>query len=242
MERTLGEAIRAAVDATPGFRAYFAQSVQDLDALGQHIFEAIGQAAGAVVILHDRGPIITSDGGEQGRRSSVWVNQELAILAFRQFSEARRVPIICYCEPGVALEGAMSALIVNPKPLPATSAQLLSEVQEWMARESFHGGSSSAFDVKWPQLSENARLMVAALVDEGGRNVTKFALQRSFERTYASHAQDSHRCLIQAEGEFESTDLVKKSQGGSAWEYSLHPTWEQPLKRAIRAWLAERVD
>ncbi len=49
-------------------------------------------------------------------RSSVWTNQELALLAYRQFFERRTIPILAFKEQTVTLEGAMTAFIVNPKP------------------------------------------------------------------------------------------------------------------------------
>jgi hypothetical protein len=113
-ERTLGIRIKAIIDATAGFEAYFVQAVQDFETLGQHVLDAIRRWAGAVVILHDRGVVIGADGNEWGHRSSVWVNQELAILAYRQFFESRKIPLLAFMDSRVKIEGAMTSLIVNP--------------------------------------------------------------------------------------------------------------------------------
>lgn len=94
-EKSLGVAIKKEVDATPGFAGYFAQSVHELEAPAPHIFNALQRCAGAVVLLHDRGSFVDRAGKESGRRSSMWVNQEVAVLAYRQFFESRRVPVLC---------------------------------------------------------------------------------------------------------------------------------------------------
>lgn len=80
-EKSLGILIKSTIDQTPGFTAYFAETVQELESLGRHIFDALRRCAGAVVVLHDRGTVTALATSFQ--RSSVWVNQEVAILAYR---------------------------------------------------------------------------------------------------------------------------------------------------------------
>ena len=55
-ERGLGRRIRTEIDATEGFEAYFADNVQSLAALGDHILDALRHCSGAVVILHPSSP------------------------------------------------------------------------------------------------------------------------------------------------------------------------------------------
>src|SRR5437773_2014248 len=97
-EKTLGVLMKAVVDGTPGFEAYFAETVQDLASLAHHVLNGIRQCAGAIVVLQDRGIVTYADGGEWGHRSSVWVNQEVAILAYRQFFEAKAIPILAFAD------------------------------------------------------------------------------------------------------------------------------------------------
>jgi len=152
-EKSLGVLLKDVVDGTPGFQAYFAETVHDLAALAHHVLEGIQQCAGAIVILQDRGVVTHSDGVEWGHRSSVWVNQEVAILAYRQFFETRRLPLLAFVDPAVKLEGAMTSLIVNPQPLPA-SAQLASAVGTWLTETEFADSSNEVFLSKWKQLTE----------------------------------------------------------------------------------------
>src|SRR5271166_5016606 len=123
-EKQLGRRVQATIDSHQGFKAYFADAVQNLASLGNHVFDALRRCAGAVVFLHARG-----DGS-----SSMWINQELAVLAYRQFFESEEIPIIVFKENSVRLEGAMSAFIVNAKPLPDEEV-VLAEVRRWLTDE-----------------------------------------------------------------------------------------------------------
>jgi hypothetical protein len=52
-EKRLGQRIKAEV-AVPGFKAYFADAVQDLSGLTAHVFDALRRSSGAVIVLHPR--------------------------------------------------------------------------------------------------------------------------------------------------------------------------------------------
>lgn len=143
-ERTLGVLIKAIVDTTAGFQAYLAETVHDLDALADHVLKGIEECVGAIVVLHDRGIVTHTDGTPWGRRSSVWVNLELAILAYRQFLKSKRLPVLAFVDPGVKLEGAMTSLIVNPQPIPSAS-QAIGIVKAWLTAEDFVDSGSEVF-------------------------------------------------------------------------------------------------
>ena len=98
-EKQLGRRTQQEIDARAGFKAYFAESVQSLDTPVRSIFDALRRCAGAVVFLPQRG----------NGSSSMWINQELAILAYRQFFEQREIPILAFKDVAVELEGAISA-------------------------------------------------------------------------------------------------------------------------------------
>ena len=61
-ERRLGQRIKSEIDATPGFKAYFADAVQDLSGLSAHILNALRRSSGAVIALHPRGEVRGDDG------------------------------------------------------------------------------------------------------------------------------------------------------------------------------------
>jgi hypothetical protein len=169
-EKTTGILLKTVVDGEPGFRAYFAETVHDFGALADHVLKGIQECAGAIVVLQDRGRVVHPDGSEWGHRSSVWVNQELAILAYRQFFESKKLPVIAFIDPQVKLEGAMTALIVNPQPLPPIS-QLPDTIKSWLRSADFTESNNAVFLSKWQQLTDSAKRVIAVLIDEGGKDV-----------------------------------------------------------------------
>ena len=71
----LGREIKAVIDGTAGFEAFFAEEVHSLEALSEVVFDALRRCSAAVIVLHDRGRVTTESGEEPGTRSSVWINQ-----------------------------------------------------------------------------------------------------------------------------------------------------------------------
>lgn len=234
-EKTLGILIKTVIDGTPGFEAYFAETIQDVEALGRHVLDGIRRCVGAVVVFQDRG----ADGSEWGHRSSVWINQEISILAYRQFFESKKIPILAFADPKVKLEGAMTTLIVNPRPL-GPPQDVAGFVKSWMAEVQFGGASDDAFIAKWSQLSEDAKKIVAGLLEEGGYNVKETAVRRAAMRLFEMGSENASRAVRESRLQFISTDLVKLIQNiHSGDELSVHPTWEFQLRRQTAYWLEE---
>lgn len=237
-EKNLGVLLKATIEAMPGFEAYFAETVHDLDTLGRNIFEALRRCVGAVIILHDRGTVIGPESEEWGHRSSVWINQELAILAYRQFFEEKNIPVLTFTDPEVILEGAMTSLIVNPAPL-GPDQEVASAVTLWLTESQFGAVSDEAFQRKWGQLSEPARRVVAGLLEEGGRRVKETAVRQVVRRLFNIDSNQASEMMRKARLEFINTDLVKLIQNiHSGNELSVHPTWEFSLRREIAKWSA----
>ncbi len=239
-ERALGTAVKAEIDKAPGLEGYFAQTVHDLSALAHHVFDALRRCSGAVLLLHERGRVTASDGSDLGYRSSVWVNQELAILAYRQFFEERKMPILVLKDPKAKLEGAMSALIVNANPL-GTQAEVVAAVRDWLNNATFEGVPVDTFQEKWAQLPDGARQVVAALIDEGGLDVKEVAVRRRLKDVYKMEPNQTAEVVREAKAIFTNTGLVKlirNSYDGD--ELAIHPTWEFHLRRETAKWLASR--
>ncbi len=184
-ERTLGRLIKAEIDATGGYEGYFADIVQDFTGLADHILDALRRSTGAVVVLHPRGRVVSDQGKELGVRSSVWINQEIAVLAYRQFFETIKIPILAFKHDSVTLEGAMTALIINPKPLGSDEA-IVSEVRSWLQADASRGRPSEqiVFDEKWGTLKVDDRRILAALIDEGGHDVKDLSVRRRLTERY----------------------------------------------------------
>jgi hypothetical protein len=239
-EKLLGLTVKAAIDSTPGFEAYFAESVHDLEALGQNVFDALRRCAGAVVFLHERGTVLDASGAEWGHRSSVWVNQEIAILAYRQFLESQPIPVLVFKDERVKLEGAMTALIVNPLAI-VEPMEVVKSVGAWLNEQSFSVASDDVFLEKWAHLSAQSRKVVACLLDQGGDQVKEDAVRRALIDTFGVPRNEASTIIRNAELEFISTDLVKLIHNiYSGDELSVHPTWEFQLQRAIAQWRASQ--
>ena len=235
-EKSLGLAVKSLIDATLGFEAYFAESVHDLDALGRNVFDALCGCSGAVVFLHERGTVLDASGSQWGYRSSAWVNQEIAVLAYRQFLESRKLPILVFKDERVKLEGAMTALIVNPLPMVDT-AEVVKLVRSWLESQSFSAGSDDVFLEKWSRLSDMSRKVLVCLVDQGGNQVKQSAVRGALRVTFDVPKIEASTAVRQAVAEFISTDLVKLIDNiHSGDELSVHPTWEFQLRRAVAKW------
>ena len=235
-EKSLGIQVKQAIDSASGFEAYFAQSVQDLDSLSHNIFEALSKCSGAIVFLHNRGGVLDISGKELGYRSSVWVNQETAILSYRRYIEAQKIPILIFKDEKVNLEGAMTALIGNPLPLKRISS-ILDQIKKWLAESEFLPCLYEEFDRKWEQISDGTRRFLCCLMDEGGENVNQEILRECLKSKFSLSNNQSSRDIRAAQLDFNRTNLVRFGRNPEAlYEFSLNPIWEFPIRRAIAKW------
>ena len=65
-EKALGKRVKSVIDAMPGLEAQFAETVQDFDALGRNVFDAISRCSGAIIVPLDRGLVMNSDSALDG--------------------------------------------------------------------------------------------------------------------------------------------------------------------------------
>jgi hypothetical protein len=240
-ERHLGRRICQEIDETPGFQSYFAENVQSLSALGHNILDALGCCSGAVVVLHPRGEVRTPGGELLCVRSSVWINQEVAILAYRQQYEGREIPILAFKDPATDLEGAMTALIVNPQEL-GTEAELLQQLHAWLGGNGGQGPSSDRkeFETKWRATTSEDRSVLSALVAEGGSDVKESSILRRLreDRVIGGRASEVLRHARLALSQANLVRLRQNQYDGD--EMSLHETWKWHLCRALREGVTPR--
>ena len=235
-EIQLGTSVKRVVDSTAGFKAYFAEYVQSLDALATNVYEGIRRCSGLISFLHERGMVAGQDGETWGCRSSVWVNQEIAILAYRKLIEAEDIPILVFKDAEIRLEGAMTALIVNPLPIESESA-IIERVKDWLMTSSFPSSSANddRFQSKWDKLSPTSRKVLSALLDEGGANVKEVAIRVCLREEYGFEKNDASKVVTEARSEFINTDLVKWIHNlDSGDEMTVNPTWAWHIQRALK--------
>ena len=224
-EKQLGRRVQATIDSHEGFKAYFADTVQSLASLGNHVFDALRRCAGAVVFLHVRG-----DGS-----SSMWINQELAVLAYRQFSESAEIPIMVFKEDSVRLEGAMSAFIVNAKPL-ADEEAVTAEVRRWLTDKAAKGrrDEQAVFAQKWAALQTEDRMILKALVEEGGQSVKESSIRRRLVESYGLEENAASNTLRTRRTALSQANLIQLRHNiHDGDEISLHPAWEWNVRYEV---------
>lgn len=112
VEKALGEKVAKLVEKLTGADAYFAENQHDLEALSSHIFDALNRAVGFVAIMHHRGKVETPH--KKFVRASVWIEQEIAIMAFLKHAHNKRLKIAAFVQKDIHREGVRELLMLNP--------------------------------------------------------------------------------------------------------------------------------
>lgn len=235
LERDLGRLIKNEVDATDEFEGYFADTVQSLQALSSHVMDALRRAEGAIVILQPRGRVTDDHGHDHGVRSSVWINQELSILAYRAFFETTDIPILAFKDPAVTIEGAMTAFIVNPRPLVADSA-VVSAVGDWLRNTASTSPAArhTVFQEKWLTVTPNEQILLISLIAEGGRAVKETAVRRRLRDDHALPRETASHVLCDGTSRLTSLGLIQVAHNAfNGDELTLHPSWEWNVRHAV---------
>jgi len=133
-ELQLGEDIKALVEKH-GVEGFLAQTVHSADELNSAVFGAIQKCIGFCAVLHRRGEISYGDYAPT-QRSSVWIQQEIALLMYRRFLEDRTIPIRVFSQKGILLEGVMKYSIANPIEF-EKKEEVLEGVSEWLTGPEF---------------------------------------------------------------------------------------------------------
>ena len=232
-EKELGNAVKCVIDQTDDFEAYFAETVHDLTALSHHIFDALHRCSGAISFLHNRG-LVTDTDGDWGVRSSVWINQEIAILAFRQFLESANLSILVFKDNNVKLEGAMTSFIANPLPLGSVQDTLVA-ITDWLRSAEFSPCLADEFEEKWNKLSQNSKKVVNCLASEGGQQVKEINIWRKMKQKYSFSPNTADDAVREAKLQFIETGLIICDHNiHTGDEMTYHPTWKWYLARAAR--------
>jgi len=242
-EKKLGTSVQNLIDSFQGYKSYYAEYVQNLDALAHNVFDGLRKCSGLISFLHERGRVV-HDSEEWGYRSSVWVNQEIAILAYRKQFEGIDIPILVFKDKKIRLlEGAMTSLIVNPITM-ISEDDILSKIKSWMISTEFPSNGSVSderFISKWQKLSPISVNVISALIDEGGINVKEASIRICLREKYGLDKTHANAAVSRAKLEFMGTDLVKLIDDiNSGDEMSLHPTWKWHICREVNRLKKER--
>jgi glycine cleavage system aminomethyltransferase T len=110
----------------------------------------------------------------------------------------------------VKIEGAMTSLIVNPRPLD-TATDISGSVESWLTSGEFAASSDEVFARKWNQLSDIGRKVLASLLEEGGHNVKETVVRRAVMQRFNIQSNPATEAVHKARLEFINTDLVNLS-------------------------------
>jgi len=133
-EIALGRELAATIEARR-MVPFFAQDVHSPADLNGEIFRAIQKCDGFLAVLHRRGEVNYRD-FPPVQRSSVWIQQEIAVLSYRMFLQDHAVPVRVYSERGIRLEGIMQAAIINPIEFDTTD-EVLRSIDAWLTGHEF---------------------------------------------------------------------------------------------------------
>jgi len=117
-EIELGRDLVRAIEKDARYSAYFAEDQSSLEGVTQNILARLEDAAGFVAVLHPRGEVHVPGGahstGERITRASLWIEQEIAILAMLSQVLRRQIAVQIYSKRGVTREGLRKYVMTNP--------------------------------------------------------------------------------------------------------------------------------
>ena len=134
-EIALGRKIIKDIAKHDGMRGFFAQDVHSSTDLNRAVFDQLKTCDGFFAVMHKRGAI-TYGNFPLSQRSSVWIQQEIAILCYRMHLQGSHVPMRVYAEKGILLEGVMKTAIVNPISF-EKDEEVLSGLSQWLKGAEF---------------------------------------------------------------------------------------------------------
>ena len=234
-EISLGKRIKEVIDAEPGFIAYYAETVQNLASLNSDVYAALSRCSGVVIILHKRG-IFTDNDRNPTPTSSIWINQEIAILSYRQFYESREIPILAFKEVSVNLSGAMTFMILNPRPI-NSEEDVVAEVKTWLKSESFGSGNTDIFEEKWSAITDEQRKFLVCLIDEGATDIKEEAIRKRLMKDFKLENNNASSVISNAKLRLTEIGFVTYNRNIiTGHEFSLHDSWAFMVRRKIMGW------
>lgn len=132
-ERRVGEELERLI-REGGHDPFFAGGAHSFDELATHIFTGLARCEAYLAVMHPRGEVRYPGTERVEIRGSVWIHQELAILAYRRFLQGRSLPLRVLMHRTIGREGVMDNLIINPVVF-EREEEIYESVREWMHEE-----------------------------------------------------------------------------------------------------------
>lgn len=126
-EKEIGSKVNNCLKNKYGLNVFLAESANDLESLNSHIFRNLANCTGFIAILHKR------NFGKYD--TSVWINQEVGIVAFLR-STGKHIPSLVLYQEGSDMQGLIKYTIAN-SPTFKTDSEALSKIEDWIKEQNF---------------------------------------------------------------------------------------------------------
>lgn len=236
-EKALGRGIAAVIEKN-GMKPFFAEDVHSPEGLNAVVFRHIRLCDAFVAVMHRRGNVAFGN-YPASHRASVWIQQEIALVAYRKLLQQRDLPIRVYVEPGIRREGVLEVLIVNPIEF-NTHEAVLADLSTWLGGEEFKrhpvlARREASFRRRVSKLSEDHWLileLIAAHCPTPGDFVDQDTLRNDFfeiKRAGAPPTDESNKLIDLAFNDagawLEADGLVLKFRDLNRNRYTIGKQW-----------------
>jgi hypothetical protein len=168
-------------------------------------------------------------------RSSVWVNQELALISYRH-ADGDPVPVLAFQEEPadcqLLWEGVLASTLYSPKPLIDVDT-VIARVKKWLATEQFFPGSADAFSTAWARISSKFIPVLQAIRELASVDVDRELLRRRVEQNGIK--EGARMLVLQAVGEpLLSWGMITTPDPTSAFSpVSIRREWRAHINRKL---------
>jgi len=114
-EKALGQKVSSLVREITPHEPYFAENQNSLEALTRNILGSLDDAVGLIAVMHPRG-VVTFPDSHQEIRASIWIEQEIAVAAYKTQILKRPLRIAPYTHRSIRREGMRDQLLLNAVP------------------------------------------------------------------------------------------------------------------------------
>jgi hypothetical protein len=233
-EVTLGNDVIKVIDAHDGTKGFFSQNVHSIEDLNRAVFGALQTCDGFFAVLHKRGGV-TYGNYPITHRASVWIQQEIGILAYRSFLQGRHIPVRVYQEQGILFEGIMKTAIINPI-IFRRKEEVLGGLTEWLRGPEFEDDPvlsrrESIFKNRIAALQNYDWILLGLIVahsPEPGEQASISQIAKDFEEIMPEVFARENRSINNLLGRMAATGIIEAATG-SGWVRICKPWWEFTL-------------
>jgi hypothetical protein len=196
-EIQLGKDIVELIRRDGRYDAYFADNQSSLEGVTTNILAKLDQAAGFVAIMHPRGevqiPSSIASSTASVTRASVWIEQEIAILAMLAQVQHHSVNVQVYTKRGITREGLRLYVMTNPFEFDR-EAEILNHFAQllptWHLIPVMHGVALSPVLTRQHHAQDPTLFTVAiALHNSGDEQAADARLRLRFPMKYIRHSR-----------------------------------------------------